>query len=449
MISLFKNKQKLENIPIISNKITEIVRICVCATADDPTETCGKAILDSLQGFDGVSAGYTDYCPLASVLDINAKNLLEIPEIANKILRRKKYDVIIFSHIENNLLVLNFFTAGEYENAQRKRWRVFDCLYLPMNFFENAKFCRSGANLVAGAALLCKDPSSPEEKKSYFSLLKNIISFLCNDETAGDVPFQCMPYILSLLGSLYLEYFSARLTKKRFSDVKYIFEKALGHKAVFAKKIHIAPIYIHLGNLFSLAAEHSDFDAEICYKKAVQSYRLAQGYFPENIYPYEYAWISCLCAEAFLQKWQYFKSVESLRDSVSSFQSAQKIFTDKATPKIWGSIEEKLGYNLLSLGCITQSQEILNLSIVSFCNAQNIFSKQKYPQKWIALENGIANAYYTFGKKYRSLDFLKKAEKHLHEAIRACEEFNQTSLLRKLDMELSKVSELMFKFKKK
>ena len=448
MISLFRHHKTEESTPVVSApKIMPILRIAVCATADDATESFGRTIAAGLASVDAFEVDYVDYTPAASSLYINAKNLLEFPDFVAKVSRKKSYEVTIFGHVENNMVCLNFFTAKEFESLEVRKWRVFDCLYLPISFFE-AGLNESAKNLIIGALLLCKSPTNIEDRTLYGSLLKKTVDFLSKDEAAGNVPFGCMPYILNLLGSLYLEYFSNRMNKQSFSNIKFIFEKTLEHKMAFAQKIHLASVYIHLGNMFAAAAKNLDADINICTGKAISAYRLAQGYFTQTTYPYEYAWISYLCAETFLQKWLSAKDVESLRESISSLQSAKKIYTEKAYPFVYAKIEQSLGQNLLALGAVTGSPEILNMSANAMSSAQNIFSRNKYPAQWIELQEGIGNAYYAFGKKYRDTDFLKKAEKCLHEAIAACEETNQTALLRKLDIELSKVSELLYKTNK-
>ena len=438
-------KPQKENEPIVKH-----ARIVVTAFADSMRKNTGKIIFDMLQKKQLLDvAYYADNLPAESMI-INSKNLLEISDFGSKVFRKIPADVIIVGHQEKDKICLNFITYGEYEDLSEKSWRVFDCIYLPLSFFEQPQELeKTVINMIVGTILLCKRNITAEAKARQKNMLKNLIKFFENDEGISKLPAFCMPYVLNLLAMIYFEYAEDRIDKKSFDSIKFMLENALKQRNDLVQKIHIAPMYIHIGMLFNQAAQNMHIDSLLCYKKAIQAYKLAQKYFVRQEYPYDYAQIAYLCAKTYFAEWNYTENPDALSSAISALREVEKIYTEKAFPASWAKVQHELGYYLSILGNYTGSPEVLQLAIQNMSNAQKVFYAQKYPFIWLDVQSDIGRVYYFLGKKYRDLEALHKAEKVFRDALLVCEAKNAENERRKIDIDISKTVELIYKLERK
>lgn len=425
-------------------------KVVIASFADNLKKNSGKQLFEIMQKNELLDvAYYADTLP-ASSLSIDSKNLLEISDFGARVFRKIPADVIVVGHQEKDKLCINFITYGEYDDLSPKNWRVFDCLYLPLDLFEqqNKLMENTIINIITGAILLCKKNISPESKARQKNMLKNLIKFFETDENIAKLPEYCMPYILNLLAVIYFAYAEERIDKKSFDSIKIMLEDALRQKDFLLKKIHIAPIYLHIGMLFDCVAQNMNIDSLACYKKAVQAYKLAQKYFVKQEYPYDYAQICCLCAKTYFAEWNYTEDLDSLSSAISSLREAEKIYTEKTFPASWARLQHELGYYLSLLGNYTGSPEVLNMAIQNMSNAQKVFYAQKYPFIWLDVQSDIGRVYYFMGKKYQDVESLHRAEKIFREALLVCESKNAENERRKLDIDISKTVELIYKMEK-
>ena len=440
-----KNIQKEEK------NIIKHARVVVTSFADNLKKNSGKQIYEILQKNELLDvAYYADNLP-ASSLTIDSKNLLEMSDFGAGVFRKIPADVIIVGHQEKDKLCLNFITYGEYDDLSRKIWRIFDCLYFPLNLFEqtNKNIENTLSNIILGAVLLCKRNISSESRARQKNMLKNLIKFFENEENISKFPEYCMPYILNLMSAIYFEYAEERMDRKAFDSIKIMLESALRQKDFLIKKIHIASIYLHIGMLFDCAAQNMHIDSLACYNKAIRAYKLAQKYFIKQEYPYDYAQICYLCAKTYFAEWNYTENIDSLSASISSLRETEKIYTEKAFPASWARLQHELGYYLSLLGNYTGSPEVLTMAINNMINAQKVFYAQKYPHIWLDVQTDIGRVYYFLGKKYQDMESLHKAEKIFREALLVCEVKNAESERRKIDTDIAKTVELIYKMKRK
>ena len=442
----FGNKTSQEK----NAKIVKHVKVLVTSFADNLKKNSGKQIFEMLQKNDLLDvAYYADGLP-ASSLTIDSKNLLEMSDFSVHLFRKIPTDVIIFGHQEKDKLCLNFISYGEYDDLSPKVWRVFDCLYLPLELFEqqNNNIEKTVNNLILGAVLLCKKNLSSEAKARQKNMLKNLIKFFETDENIGNLPEYCIPYTLNLLASIYFEYAEDKIDKKSFDSIKFMLENALRKKDLLLKKIHIASIYLHIGMLFNCVAQNMHIDCLSCYNKATRAYKLAQKYFMKQEYPYDYAQICYLCAKTYFAEWNYTENLDSLSAAIASLREVEKIYTEKAFPASWARLQHELGYYLSLLGNYTGSPEVLMMAIQNMQNAQKVFYAQKYPFIWLDVQSDIGRVYYFLGKKYQDVESLRKAEKVFREALLVCEAKNAEDERRKIDTDISKTIELIYKMEK-
>ena len=172
---------------------------------------------------------------------------------------------------------------------------------------------------------------------------------------------------------------------------------------------------------------------------------MAQKYLNQQEYPYDYAQIAYLCAKTYFAEWNYTENLDSLSSAVSSLREVEKIYTEKSFPASWAKVQHELGYYLSVLGMQTGSPDVLNLAIQNMSNAQRVFYAQKYPFIWLDVQSDIGRVYYFMGKKYQDIEALYKAEKTFKDALLVCEAKNAQNERRKIDLDISKTAELIYK----
>ena len=426
-------------------KIVKQARVVVTSFSDSLKKNAGKILFEIMQKNDLLDVAYYADNLSASEQEINSKNLLGIQDFSMRVFRKIPTDVIIFGHQEKEKICLNFITYGEYEELSAKSFRVLDCIYLPLDFFENSqKYEDLFANIITGAVLLCKKNYTAESKARQKSMLRSVISFFEKNEEAKNLPHYSMPYMLSFLAAIYFEYSRDNIDRRTFELIKYMLENALKQKENLVKKIHIAPLYIRIGDLFAHAAQNMHIDSLTCYKKSVQAYKLAQGYLMKNEYPYDYAQIAYLLSQTYFAQWNYTENLDALSQAVALLREVEKIYTEKLFPASWAKVEHELGYYLSVMGNYTGSPEVLNLAIQNMSNAQKVFYADKYPFIWLDVQADIGRIYYFIGKKYHNVEALKQAERKFRDAIMLCEIKNIEGERRKIDTDLAKTVELLY-----
>ncbi len=430
------------------NIVEKHMRVVVTAFADTMKSNSGKLLSDILQKkspFD--VAYYANSLPKDSMI-INSKNLLEIFDFCIKIFHKISADVIILGYQSQEKMCLYFATYGEYESLGEKSWRIFEPLYLPASAFEQESTLTDDIiNLITGAVLLCKNNISGKDKLFQKNQLKELISFL--KTSTPNVPDFCIPYITNLLAAMYFEYHKDNMDKQAFESIKYMLEQALKNKDTFFEKIHIAPLYIHVGNLFYCAAKHLNTNSITYFNKATQAYSLAQEYFAKNEYPYDYAQLAYNKAQIYFGQWLYTKNLEYLHKAISDLREVEKIYTTKMFPATWAKLQHEIGYYLSLLGNCSGSVEILQMAIQSMSNAQKIFYAGKYPFIWLDIQADIGRINYFIGKKYKDLEYLKKSEKCFREALIICDLKNADNEKRKIESDISKTVELIYTLQQK
>ena len=424
------------------------MRVVVTSFAGSSKYHAGKSLMEILKKDKSLDVIYYNDSPSAEQQKMNSRNVSGLRDFSVNVFKKTEADVIIFMHQENDLVCLNFLAYGEYDELNVKYWSLLDCLYLPAYFFESAETLQDvGENLIKGALLLSAKSRSKEDEVWQKNELKEIVKFFENDNSTGKISVACMPYILSLISSIYFACAQDKADKTTLDTVKYMMEKALQSKDNLFAKIHIAPMYVHLGNLFYFAAQNMNVDTLVCYNKATQAYRLAKNYLTKEEYPYDYAQLSYVCAGAYFSQWRYTDNLDSLRDAVGALHDAEKIYTEKLFPASWAKIQHELGWYLSLLGSYGNSPEILNLSIKNYKNAQKIFYAEKFPFIWLSIQADIGRVYYAMGKQYQDLDALKSAEKCFKTALFLCEEKKAEEQRRKIDADMAKTIALMYTIK--
>ncbi len=334
-------------------------------------------------------------------LSLQGRHFFDLSDTGNKILQKLNADVVIWGYQEDANIRLNFQTANAYSDWDNISCSLLDSLYVGCEHFEHINFFPDVLyNLIEG--IIGASISEQRIDLQYLKkkILKNVIVKFSSDGPMGNNDFMLSPYILNIVGLIYMSYGQKELTRKSFETSLELFKSAFAYKNQIMQNVHLGCIYKNMGQLYEMAV-NQDLDTGqqwIMYKEAITNYKTAQKYIDHYNYPYDFALLSFKLAQLYFKYWKFSNNMQALRSAVTYLRDAEKTYTQITFPELWSKIEGYLGYYLSLLGLFSKNNDISKLAIKSYKNKQIVYRKELYPVMWAKIQENIANVYYNMGK---------------------------------------------------
>lgn len=351
-----------------------------------------------------------------SFLNFQGRNFFEFIDKGNKVLRQTNSDVVIWGYEEDGKIRLNIQTPNQYNIPNPPSFSLLDSLFLPLSYLNDIKkFSPSMALIISGIIVAGTTPVTNLQKKYQAQILQDIIRKLSKDTSPKDISREFMPYIMNILGKLYMLSNLKNLTTNDVKIISGLFETALKNKQYMRLPIYYGIIYANLGQLYEQAYAVEQKNPQYL-RLAISYYQSAQKNMGRN-YPYDYGQISYHLALLYFEFWKYGADLQALRDAVSNLRDAEKIYVSSQFPRTWCHIEGLLGNYLTALGMRADSAEIMQMSINAYKQQQKLFVLNEYPLQWADIQEKIGNIYYLLGKAHDDDNFMLEAKNYFVSAI--------------------------------
>ncbi|MBP1532039.1 MAG: hypothetical protein ILA52_00870, partial [Alphaproteobacteria bacterium] len=373
-------------------------------------------------------------------LNLQGRNFFDFIDQGNQILSSTKSDIVIWGYEENAKIRLNFQIANQYVIPNKLSFSLLDGLFVPLNYFSAPdSFSESLLLLIYGIIIAAINPTTNEQKLNKPKLLQNIIQLLAQDTSQKDVTREFMPYIMNMLGKIYLCNSQNMLRPEDIEIIDDLFNSALKNKQYIRLPLYSGCISNNLGQLYEMAFISESKPSFEYLKKAISYYQEAKKYL-NRTYPYDYALISYHLACLYFEYWKHTNDLQALRDAVFQLRETEKVYSYAQFPHSWCHIEGLLGYYLTSLGMTTSSNEIMQLAISSYKNQQKFYEQHTYPIEWAKIQNEIGNIFYLLGKQNEDDNFMLEARNYFNSALEIYEQLKYKVAIADTQKQLSKVA---------
>jgi len=415
-------------------------RVTVVAFEDRCNINCGRVLAELLGQSDLFEVQFFDEIFPKGFLNLQGRNFFDFIDCGTRILSSTKSDILIWGYEENGKIRLNFQVENQYFIPNELAFSLLDSLFVPLNYFtKRENFSESFLLLIYGIVVAAIKPTSAEQIKNQPRLLKEIIALLAADVSQKNFSREFMPYIMNMLGKIYLHNIKNNITSADLEIIQTLFDNALKNKEYMRLPIYYGCIYNNFGQLYEVAAT-ADMENHYDYLKlAISHYMSAQKYLNRN-YPYDYGLISYHLALLYFEFWKHTNDLQALRDAVSQLREAEKVYTLAQFPQSWCHIQGLLGYYLTSLGTNTISREIMQLAIVSYKNEQKIFEQYTHPLEWAKVQEEIGNIYYLLGKQDEDDNLMLEARNYYNSALNVYNEIKDKESAETTRVMLARIS---------
>ena len=421
-----------------------LFRVAVVAFEDKCSLNCGWRFAELLHRNALFDVHFFNEPFPKSFLNLQGRNFFDFIDRGNKILQSTHADIVIWGYEEEGKIRLNFQVKNQYVVPNSMSFSLLESLFVPLSYFTDAdNFSESVLMLIFGIITAAIIPVTNDQKQHQPKILQELIEVLSSDSSPKDISREFMPYIMNMLGKIYLKSATAAgLTLKDIKIISTLFDEALRNKQYMRLPIYYGCVYNNLGQLYETAYLVTDFDKLERLKSAIANYQEARKYLNRN-YPYDYGLISYHLARLNFEYWKYTQDLQALRDAVSQLREAEKVYSLAQFPQSWCHIEGLLGYYLASLGMTTQSTTIMQLAIESYKNQQTFYTLQLYPVEWAQIQEKIGKIYYTLGKRDEDEKLMQEACHYFDSAIKIYNELGNKSAAASAKNLLAKIKDYL------
>lgn len=434
----------LRNIlPSVKTKISEgLFNVTVVAFEDKCNLNCGRRFADLLSSNPIFNVTFFSEPFPKGFLNLQGRNFFDFIDRGTQIIQSTHADILVWGYEESGKIRLNFQIENQYVIPNCLSFSLLDSLFIPLNFFVNPEsFSKPLLLLIAGIIVSAVTPVTNNQKKQRPQLLNSLVAQLSQNAETKELSREFMPYIMNMLGKIYLENSRKNLQTNDIEIVRNLFENALNNRYLMRLPIYYGCIYQNLGQLYETAFNNCKDDTSVKYmKKAISSYQEAQRYLNRN-YPYDFGLISYHLALLYFEFWKHTDDLQALRDAVSHLREAEKVYSLSQFPQSWCPIEGLLGYYQTLLGMKTSSNEIMLLAIDSYKSQQQIFEQYAHPIEWANVQEKIGNIYYILGKQNNDENFMFEARNYLNSALEVYKEFRAKDAISQINTELKKIAD--------
>ncbi len=416
-----------------------LFRVTVVAFEDKCNLNCGRRFADILQKNPLFDVHFFAETFPKGFLNLQGRNFFDFIDRGNQILNSTHSDIVIWGYEENAKIRLNFQVADQYLIGNGLSFSLLDSLFVPLNFFTSPEtFSESLLLVICGIIIAAVPPVTNDQKNSRDKLLTDIIRLLAADTSPKEISREFMPYIMNMLGKIYLCNSQKSLSENDMEIIRNLFDSALKNKQYMRLPIYYGCIYNNMAQLYETAYKQAQIDGSPYLREAISFYQNAQKYLNKN-YPYDYGLIAYHLALLYFDFWKYTTDLQALRDAVTQLREAEKVYSLAQFPQSWCHIEGLLGYYLTSLGMTTASNEIMLLAINSYHNQQKIYEQRVYPMEWAGIQEEIGNIYYLLGKQNDDDNFMLEARNYFQSALEIYQQLKAKDYIAETKRRLAKV----------
>lgn len=432
------NIRNFLNLP--KKKATDgLFRVTVVNFEDRSAINCGLRFAELLKRNSMFDVTFFNESFSKNFLNLQSRNFFDFIDRGAKIMSGTKADILIWGYEEDGKIRLNFQTDNQYAIPDDFSFSLLDSLFVPLNYFTNPEsFSESMLLLIYGVIVAAVPPVTNEQKLYKPQVLKDIISLLAADTSQKDIPREFMPYLMNMLGKIYLCNSYSDLTEKDIKIISNLFDTALKNRSTMRLPIYYGCIFNNLGQLYKTAFSALPKDKTDYLKEAISNFQTAQKYLNRN-YPYDYGLISYNLALLYFEYWKNNGDLQALRDAVSQLREAEKVYSFAQFPKSWCHIEGLHGAYLSALGLQTKSNEILQFAIEAYQNQQKLFPLNEFPVEWAEIQTKIGNIYYLLGKMNDDDSLMKEARHYFESVQEIYTELNLKPRLKDVERYMKKV----------
>lgn len=416
-----------------------LFRVTVVAFEDKCNLNCGMRFAELLKRNEIFDVQFFNEPFPKGFLNLQGRHFFDFIDRGNKILQNMHSDILIWGYEENGKIRLNFQINDQYIIPNSLTMSLLDSLFVPLNYFTNIEnFSKSLLLLVYGIIIAAINPMTNDQIKYKPKLLKDIITLLAEDNSPKDISREFMPYIMNMLGKIYLCNAKNNLTDQNIEIIENLFETALKNIQFMRFPIYYGCVFNNLGQLYEAAFWENRPDNYSFLKRSIKHYQEAQKHLNKN-YPYDYGLISYKLSRLYFEYWKHTTDLQALRDAVSQLREAEKVYSYAQFPQSWCHIQGLLGYYLTSLGMTTKSNEVMQLAINSYKQQQQVFEQYTYPVEWAKIQEEIGNIYYLLGKQNDDDNFMYEARNYFNSALNVYEEIKLKDAVKETQQRLAKI----------
>ena len=416
-----------------------LFRVTVVAFEDKCNLNCGRRFADILQKNPLFDVNFFAETFPKGFLNLQGRNFFDFIDRGQQILSSTHSDILIWGYEENAKIRLNFQIADQYALDNNLFHSLLDSLFVPLNFFTSPEtFSASLLLVICGIIIAAVPPVTNDQKNSRDKLLNDIINLLAADTSPKEISREFMPYIMNMLGKIYLSNTQKNLSENDVEIIRNLFDSALKNKQFMRLPIYYGCVYNNMAQLYETMYKQAQTDGSPYLREAISFYQEAHKYLNKN-YPYDYGLIAYHLALLYFDFWKYTTDLQALRDAVTQLREAEKVYTLAQFPQSWCHIEGLLGYYLTSLGMTTASNEIMQLAINSYHNQQKIYEQRIYPLEWAGIQEEIGNIYYLLGKQNDDDNFMIEARNYFNSALEVYQQLKAKDRIAETKRRLAKV----------
>ena len=422
-----------------SNPLEGLFRITVVAFEDKCNLNCGLRFAELLKQNRLFDVNFFSEPFSKSFLNLQGRNFFDFIDRGNKILSSTRSDILVWGYEEDGKIRLNFQVKEQYTIPSRLPFSLLDSLFVPLSYFSNPEnFAESVLMLIFGIIIATIKPVTEEQKLHQPKILREIIGILAQDSAPKDMGREFLPYMMNMLGKIYLSDRAENLSAQDIEIIQNLFTKALDNRQYMRLPIYYGCIYSNMAQLYETAHEASKAESFEYLKLAIAGYQEAHKYLNRN-YPYDYGLIAYHLALLHFELWKHTLDLQALRDAVSQLRETEKVYSLAQFPQSWCHIEGLLGYYLSSLGLSTKSATIMQLAIDCYKNQQKVFEQYTYPQEWAKIQERIGKIYYLLGKNDQDEKLMLEAKNYYTSAIEIYSNLNMKHAVAEAKILLGKV----------
>lgn len=416
-----------------------LFRVTVVAFEDKCNLNCGLRFAELLKRSNLFEVTFFNEPFAKSFLNLQSRNFFDFIDRGNKILASTQADILIWGYEEDGKIRLNFQVENQYVIPNSLSFSLLDSLFIPLNYLTDTQnFSESVLLLIYGIIVAAINPVTNEQKQRQPQILQELITLLSNDSSPKDISREFMPYIMNMLGKIYLQNTRTSLNDNDIKIIQNLFETALKNKQFMRLPIYYGCIYNNLGQLYELAFQQNKHNTAFYLKSAISNYQTAQKNLNRN-YPYDYGLISYHLAVLYFEYWKYTADLQALRDAVSKLREAEKVYSFTQFAVSWCKIEELLGSYLTALAMQTKSNELMQLAIEAYKNQQKIYTQNNAPEGWANIQEKIGNIFYLLGKQNDDDKLMEEARNYFNSALEIYSDLNMKNLIKDVNRSLLKI----------
>lgn len=416
-----------------------LFRVTVVAFEDKCNLNCGLRFAELLKRNNLFDVTFFNEPFAKGFLNLQSRNFFDFIDRGNKIIHSTQADIVVWGYEEEGKIRLNFQVDNQYVIPNNLSFSLLDSLFVPLSYFTDINnFSASVLLLISGIIVAAITPVTNEQKHRQPQVLKEIISMLSADSSPKEISKEFMPYIMNMLGKIYLSNTRNDLSLQDVEIIENLFENALKNKQYMRLPIYYGCVYNNLGQLYEIAFRQSRARTSAYLKQSISNYQKAQKNLNRN-YPYDYGLIAYHLAVLYFEYWKHTADLQALRDAVSQLREAEKVYSLAQFPLSWYQIEGLLGNYLTALGMQTKSNELMQLAMEAYKNQQKIYSQNQEPEVWAEIQEKIGNIFYLLGKQNEDDKFMEEARNYFNSAQEIYTDLNLKAANKNVEKALLKI----------